>query len=72
MVLVHPRGEVEIECRVVEHQRKWEFEVKTLALQNLDDDTRQNVCSTYINEPNSAFFRHVPRGAQTTLTLSRH
>lgn len=58
--LAHPGRKVEIECRVVEHQRKREFEAQALALQDLDDYTRQNVCPTYISEQRSAFFRYVP------------
>jgi hypothetical protein len=60
MFLAHPRCKVEIEGRVVEHQRKRELEIEPLALQDLDDYTRQNVCSTCISEQRSAFFRCVP------------
>ena len=45
MVLAHPRRKVEIKRWVVEHQSEWEFEIKALALQYLDDDTRQDVRS---------------------------
>ena len=52
MVLAHPRRKIEVKRRVIEHQRKWELEIKALALQYLNDNACQNVRSTLHQKTN--------------------
>ena len=70
MVLAHPRCKVEVERRVVEHQRKWKLEIMAFALQYLNDNARQDVRSALHQRTDVSVLLLRSWEGQVALTLS--